>query len=187
MNNDSSTNDKDWSKRAFQSEPLLLNIPEFSSEVGEQAAPDLANIFGFTVCNTHFLLEEGTMAELIAKPYCTPVPNTPSHFLGLANIRRNIVPYYSLHGLLGDLIPEVASYGLLIGRGSQSVMLMVDEKTYGIDSRFLADSQQDLSLPQELRNFVSHRFEYHGKVWGLLDAQGLFAFLSSTDLETVTP
>ena len=62
MNNDSSTNDKDWSKRAFQSEPLLLNIPEFSSEVGEQAAPDLANIFGFTVCNTHFLLEEGTMA-----------------------------------------------------------------------------------------------------------------------------
>lgn len=142
-----------------------------------------AKIYGFTIGQFRFLLDDGLLAELITRPSCTPLPNAPGHCLGLANIRGNIVPCYGIQRLLfpGDEKQQSSEYGLMIGEGSAAVMLSIDSKPTGVDKKDLIDKHFVPSIPAKLHPFVRTVYAAQGEDWHLIDCYALFKHLATLD------
>ena len=160
------------------------------SFVNERSAtPRLAaaRCYGFSVSNWHFLLEEGQAAELISQPVHTPLPNSPDHCLGLANVRGNILPYYSLHYFFPEsaaFTGEPSRYALLLGDPVTGILLAVDTKPQAVARDSLVQRPHVTSrLPEYLAPFIKHQYVAEGKDWMMLDSAGLIPFLASFDPE----
>lgn len=170
--------------------------PEERRELTEYAlsfAPDrrastsqlAARCYGFTVAERHFLLDEGQAAELISQPSFTPMPNSPEHCLGLANIRGNIIPYYTIRALVNPA-PEQSleshRYALLLGDVINGVLLAIDAKPAAVPRDALMQNSQSLStlggLPMTV---VRAQYAAQARHWSMLDCQKLVQFLTSAE------
>jgi chemotaxis signal transduction protein len=153
------------------------------------AAPQAAKArcYSFPVGPWFFLLEEGQSAELIGQPVYTPLPNTPPHCLGLANVRGNIVPFYALHGFVpGAQKPsrEQLRYALLLGGTVDGVLLAIDGKPQAIGRDLLVQEPQSASkLVEPLAHVVQQVFRFDNRDWLMLDCDKLTQFLVSAGVE----
>lgn len=150
-----------------------------------------ARCYGFTIADRHFLLDEGQAAELISQPLFTPMPNSPEHCLGLANIRGNIVPYYSIRALI-QTSPEIQTtpeqtreshrYALLLGDVINGVLLAIDAKPVAVQRDALMQSSRSLSNLGEIpAAVVRDQFSVHEHHWLMLDCGKLVQFLTSVE------
>lgn len=144
-----------------------------------------ARCYGFTVADRHFLLDEGQAAELISQPLFTPMPNSPEHCLGLANIRGNIVPYYSIRALMQPTLEQTHEshrYALLLGDVINGVLLAIDAKPVAVPRDALMQNSQSLSNLGEIpATVVRDQFSAHERHWLMLDCGKLVQFLTSVE------
>lgn len=150
-------------------------------EASEQQLARLERLYSFDVEGYHFLLPEGQRAELIDHVQFTPMPNAPAHYLGLVNVRGNVLPLYSLAPLIcKHAQPPTQSllYALLIGDSANGALLAVDGKPGSIDKQELQQSTALATSLLELRKCLNGVFIHKGTEWYLLDCDTLFTFLS---------
>lgn len=136
-----------------------------------------SKVYGFTCSGKHFLLPLGVRAELISKPNFTPLPNAPEHCLGLASVRGSICPLYCLPFLWGEASENVTVvYGLVVGEGTNAVMLAIDDKPNSLD---LAEyRERPVAHNGALIDACSTKLYDNGeKQWLMLDHLQLFRLL----------
>lgn len=147
----------------------------------EQQLARLERLYSFTVQGNRFLLPEGQQAELISQVQFTPMPNAPPHYLGLVNVRGNVVPLYGLAPFLPGNPPtgNTLLYALLLGNTANGALLAIDSKPSSVDKQ---DLQQDATVATtllKLRSAIKSVYQYQGEAWHMLDCDALFTFLSN--------
>ncbi len=157
----------------------------FAADRPEAMSQLTARCYGFTVANRHFLLEEGQAAELVSQPIFTPMPNAPEHCLGLANVRGNIIPYYSIRTLLDPDVEhahETHQYALLLGDVINGLLLAIDGKPAAIARNSLMQKPQSLSNLGELpSSIIKNYFSARDHNWLMVDCQKFAQFLISIE------
>lgn len=157
----------------------------FAADRQAPATQSAARCYGFSIANRHFLLEEGQAAELVSQPLFTPMPNSPEHCLGLANVRGNIVPYYTIRALVDPTLEqthEAHRYALLLGDISTGVLLAIDGKPTAVPTDALMQKPQSVSTLGELPPAIlRNRYSAVGHEWMMLDCQKFIHFLASSE------
>jgi len=121
--------------------------------------------YGFQVGELRLLIDPGTGSEVLARPRASPLPGTPPGFLGLMNLRGNLVPLYDLRVLLG-VSTDAAQPGkmaLVLGKGDLAVGIMIE--SYPSTLAALRPLAEMPSLPEALLGHVSAAYAEDGKPW----------------------
>lgn len=85
------------------------------------------SVFGFRVGQWGFLVATGVFCEVMGQFRVDPLPNTPPWFMGLLNLRGNLVPAFDLRPLLGETGADRKKRSLLvIGAGERAIGLWID-------------------------------------------------------------
>lgn len=154
-------------------------------EANEQQLAQLERLYSFEIEGRTFLLPEGQSAELISHVLFTPMPNAPSHFLGLVNVRGNVLPLYSLASFVSDsskLIEQTVLYALLIGDSVNGALIVIDGKPVPVDKTELQSGAALATTLLPLRNCIEGVYKNHGKECYMLNCDNMFHFLSTQDL-----
>jgi purine-binding chemotaxis protein CheW len=82
-------------------------------------APDRAEttiaLVRFEIGNERFAIEAAFVQRIVALPRVTPLPGTPPHLAGIANVLRQLLPVFDLGRILG--IPPAGDAGELVVLG----------------------------------------------------------------------
>ncbi len=169
----------------FDEEKIIASLLS-ADDYEDQANELISKRYGFKSFGYRFLLQEGISSELVAKPRYSPVPNTPNHFLGLANIRSNIVPLYSLQPYLtdDDSPRYTMDYALLLSIGKDSLMLHIDEKPVALSPNSLTYSSGEIEFPSDIRNTIIKRYLENENDWYEFDFFGISEFLANDECDT---
>ena len=130
--------------------------------------------YGFRIGELGLLINPDTGSEVLAVPQITPLPGAPLGFLGLINLRGNLVPLYELHVLLGMGIPRHRSERmvLIFGQGEKAVGILIDSYPKALPTlRALPDFPP---LPYALQPHVSAGYLADDAVWLEFDHSSFF-------------
>lgn len=121
--------------------------------------------YGFKIGDLGLLINPDVGSEVLSMPQIATLPNTPSGFLGLINLRGNLVPVYELRNLL-DLPPRPASVTAMV------LVFGKDDSAVGITIEGYPDILLDLTpmshlptLSDLLQKHVSAGFIKDDTVW----------------------
>lgn len=84
--------------------------------------------YGFRIDTLGLLIDPNAGSEVMLVPRIAPIPGAPPGFLGLANLRGNLVPLYDLRILL-ELGPRpigIEPLALVIGEGDDAVGVITE-------------------------------------------------------------
>lgn len=90
-----------------------------------QAAIDISR-FGFRIGQLRLLIQIGTLSEVITQTPMYPMPNVPSWFIGMMNLRGNLIPVFDLHRLLETGESGQTQTVLVLDQGSDGVGIPID-------------------------------------------------------------
>ena len=114
-----------------------------------------------------FVSSMADIEEIVDQPECATVPNTKSWFLGIGNVRGNLIPVSDLHTFVhGDQSSKQRDGRVLTcASGETTVGLVVDE-ILGL-RRFYVDEQTDnnTELPDALGDFVDSSFQREAAIY----------------------
>jgi twitching motility protein PilI len=121
--------------------------------------------YGFRVGELGLLIDPDTGSEVLTVSSITPLPDTPPGFLGLINVRGNLVPLYELGTLLGlgPRQPRTGTKALVFGKGEDAVGVAIDGYPLALTS--LSQLQSLPSLPQALQAHVPAGYVQGEAVW----------------------
>jgi|GEM_PF-288895 twitching motility protein PilI len=121
--------------------------------------------YGFRIGELGLLINPDTGNEVLAVPQITPLPGTPLGFLGLINLRGNLVPLYELHVLLGMGMPRYSNdrVVLIFGQGEKAVGILIDNYPKALPS--LRALPNFPPLPDALQPHVSAGYLEDDAVW----------------------
>jgi twitching motility protein PilI len=99
-----------------------LSVPRQFKQKEQQAR------YGFRIDMIGLLIDPEAGSEVIPLPRIASVPGAPAGFLGLANVRGNLVPLYELRVLmeLGPRPAGVEPLALVFGEGENAVGVLVE-------------------------------------------------------------
>jgi len=137
----------------------------------------VARRFGFKIGDTHLLVHQGVFSELLVDIQVSPLPNTPEHVEGLANLRGNIVPVYSLTHLI-KMEHSKSKLAFLIGPPENGAAIVINDKPILVE---LDDTpKQDVSGDDHPLSFCLDGYYVIGSTrWYSLDQDALFQRLST--------
>lgn len=129
--------------------------------------------YRFETGAAHWVFPAGVQAEALAQPDWAPLPGAARVFLGLCNLRGELVPVYQIHSLLGDEPPSSPTV-LIVGGESGRVGLAVDR----LPTRLLIRATDTLATeperwPETLRSLIVNEFQHQGQSLLQLDVNGL--------------
>lgn len=152
-------------------------------QANEQQLARLERLYSFSVQGNRFLLPEGQKAELISHVTYSPLPNAPTHYLGLVNVRGNVVPLYTLESFMpgGQSIEHTLLYALLLSDGANGVLVAIDSKPTSIDKLDLQQVTTGTTILSKLRMCIKEVYKHQGEAWHMLDCDALFTFLSDPE------
>ncbi|HRD66887.1 MAG TPA: chemotaxis protein CheW [Candidatus Competibacter sp.] len=134
--------------------------------------------YGFRIGGIGLLIGQDTTSEVLEQASIYPIPNTPPWFLGLVNLRGNLVPIFDTKQFL-----ELAD-GSVKGEKRRLLILDQGDKVAGILIDGLpqvAMTSHALSrlppLPTALRNHVAGAYAQDDVIWLEFDHQGFFQAL----------
>ena len=134
---------------------------------------------GFRVGDHRFVASMDEVREILDPPTCTRVPGTVSWFLGVANIRGNLVPVFDMHGFLagGRASPSRQARVLTYQMEGLHAAFRVDD-VLGM-KRFELDEEASVATDAEaLAPYVTRGFQRADEQWPVLD---LSEFVASKD------
>lgn len=134
----------------------------------------------FIVGDQQFIAGMDEVVEILDPPPCTRVPGTQSWFLGIGNVRGNLLPVSDLRsyalrqaGATGGMRRN--SRVLTCGHGEAYAGLQVDE-VQGLRRFYLEERHAASALaPDALAPYVAYEFRRHGQVWPVLQLSPLTA------------
>jgi len=147
--------------------------------VAREALPEWQGV-AFTIGEQQFIAGMDEVVEILDPPPCTRVPGTQGWFLGIGNVRGNLLPVSDLRHFL--LRQPGATTGvrrnarvLTCGHGDAYAGLQVDE-VQGL-RRFYLEERHAASAPalEALGPHVNYEFRRHGQVWPVLQLSSLTA------------
>lgn len=121
--------------------------------------------YGFRIGDLGMLIDLDTGSEVLAMPQVATLPNTPPGFLGLINLRGNLVPVYELRTLLelGQRPSGVPTMVLVFGKDEHAVGVSIDG--YPEPLLELNPIQNLPTLPHVLKKHVSAGFINDDRIW----------------------
>lgn len=100
----------------------------------------------FKIANDEFAIPLLTVKQVIGMPDVTVVPQVPSYFLGIMNLRGQVISIIDLRTKLGIKSVDTAEKSvIIIDLDSHSIGLVVDEV-----NSVLSPSQDQMSPPPDL-------------------------------------
>jgi len=85
-------------------------------------------VLGFLLSGEHYAIETNVVREAITIHEITPIPGTPSHLLGVMNVRGRIIPVVDLKQFLGMEREgiEHATRAIILERGFYEIAFIPD-------------------------------------------------------------
>ncbi len=139
--------------------------PEGMHLATAQPRPEGRLRYGFRVGTLGLLIPPETKSEVLAAPQITALPRAPASFLGLINLRGNLVPIYDLRTLLG-LERGSGSAGtltLVFDQGNMAVGLAIDG--YPVALAGLRSVPSAPPVPEGLQEHVSASYVLNDNIW----------------------
>ncbi len=139
-----------------------------------QASIDISR-FGFRIGQLRLLIQVGTLSEVITQMPIYPMPNVPSWFIGVMNLRGNLIPVFSLHHLLETGEPSRTQTILVLDQGSDGVGIPIDGLPHAVH---LGDALHNIPpLHEALQAHVTIAYTTDGGIWLDFDHQSFFTAL----------
>lgn len=135
--------------------------------------------YGFRVGELGLLISSDAGSEVLAMPPVAALPGSPPGFLGLINLRGNLVPLYELRVLLG-IGPRQADAGtvvLVFGQGEQAVGVVSEGYPSALFTLHPLSSLPP--LPAALQSQVSAGYVQDETVWLEFDHGSFFEAVCS--------
>lgn len=145
--------------------------PQFDNTTGRMS-------YGFRLANLGFVISAETNSEVMEPLPIFPLPNTPSWFLGLSNLRGNIVPVYNLEKAFDIHADEEGKrYLMVLGKNDQAVGVMIS----GLPQPLILDEAHVMTdqppLPKSLREFATKTYMIDQQPWIEFDHRDFFQAL----------
>jgi twitching motility protein PilI len=146
--------------------------------------------YGFRLANIGLVISAQTHSEVMEPLPIFPLPNTPCWFLGLSNLRGNIVPVYDLEGAFDVHDDDQEKrYLMVLGKTELVVGLMIR----GLPQPLMLEKGHIMTerppLPNRLCEFASNAYMIDKRAWIEFDHKGFFQALvgeHSAQPETLT-
>ncbi len=139
--------------------------PEGMHLATAQVRPDARLRYGFRVGTLGLLIPPDTESEVLAAPQITALPRAPASFLGLINLRGNLVPIYELRTLLRleKGLDSAGALTLVLGQGTMAVGLAIDD--YPVALAGLRPHSSAPPAPEGLQEHVSGSYVLNDNIW----------------------
>lgn len=145
--------------------------------VASQTRPEERVRYGFRIGTLGLLIPRETGSEVLTMPQVTELPRAPAGFLGLINLRGNLVPIYALHTLLRlETGTNSAMLALVFGQGDKAVGLAIDG--YPVALTALLQLPGAPPVPEGLQEHVHEAYTLNGNVWLEFDHGAFFDEIS---------
>lgn len=146
----------------------------------EQAEEGRWSGIAFRVAESLLVAEMGEVMEIIDPPHCSRVPGTQSWFLGLANMRGNLLPVTDLHGfVVQGRAASSRNSRLLVHHVQGSYMGFKVDDILGMKQFSEMDaSSENVDVPDTLKPYVERCFKQQGQIWPVFSIQ---KFVTSRD------
>ena len=139
--------------------------------------------YGFRIGDIGLLINQDTTSEVLERWVVYPLPNVPSWFLGVINLRGNLVPIFDVkHFLQLEENIREKHWLLILDRGENAVGLLIDGLPQAVTI------QQTLSrlppLPAMLGSHVTKAHVQEGRIWLEFTHHDFFKALSQRIAES---
>lgn len=155
-----------------------LETPELTGEqhwLGQRA-------YGFSVAGFNFIVEQGLYCELLTDLSISALPNAPDHFIGLANVRGNLIPIYQLEPLIeGTKKNASVKTALMFDQPTRGAALVINDKPKPLEMTSLLPVENKSAveaLPPFLREAIIKTYNIDDQVWHSLKHTTLFQYLA---------
>lgn len=163
---------------------LLMHYEQRLADVGaalpaQREVKERWSGIGFRVGDYQFLAPMSEVREILDPPTCTRVPGTVSWFLGIANVRGNLVPVIDLHGFLarGRAARSKQARVLTFQQEGVHAALQVDD-VMGMKRFDIAQRERVSTGAKALEPYVNDGFRQGDEAWPVLS---LSEFVASKD------
>ncbi len=142
--------------------------------------------YGFRIGTLGLLISPDSESEVLSMPQVTFLPRAPAGFLGLINLRGNLVPIYDLRVLLHlpPVQPGATARALVFDEGEKAVGVAIDGYPVALDG--LRPLSGAPVAPDLLRDHVKGGYVQDDNIWLEFDQGSFFDRVSrGITLETI--
>ena len=131
--------------------------------------------FGFRIGQIHFLIQTDTLSEVITQTPIYPMPNVPRWFVGVMNLRGNLIPVFDLHHLLETGESAQNQTVLVLDRGSDGIGILIDGLPHAVR---LGEALHNIPpLHETLQEHVTTAYTSESGIWLDFDHRDFFTAL----------
>lgn len=164
-----------------------LNDEDLQQRIEEAInAPDADNHshihYGITIGDYHFLLETSIYCEVIDYKEPAKLPNTPNHFLGLCNLRGNLIPVYQFPDFQANNKKNNKRYIFIIDKKEKCAAIALSGLPQRCDLKGINQGALKATKLSLISDCSSACYEYAGKTWHLINTNKLFSLLATKPL-----
>lgn len=178
MGNPSTEGSSALEERISLTNTLASALAAGSEQTADKEIQRRVRCYGFSIDNLNFLAPEGLYCELLTGNAISALPNSPNHFLGLTNVRGNLVPVYQLEPLL-ELTLLKSFYTLIFGHPANAAGLVIRKKPQPVDVTDLEGKVTSAALPDVLDKVITRSYQINEQEWHVINHVALFKQLSS--------
>ncbi len=163
--------------------PPVAALAHFEPPVGsyltaarQERKQDQRARYGFRLQALGLLIDPAAGSEVMLLPRIAPLPGAPAGFLGLANLRGNLVPLYDLRVLL-DLGPrpgDIEPLALVFGEGDEAVGIIIDDYPVALAALRTLPRSDTPTLPPALAKLAPAAYVQDNMVWLDFDHNAFF-------------
>ncbi len=130
--------------------------------------------YGFRIGALGLLIQLGSTSEILQKPAIWSLPGSPPWFLGLLNVRGNLVPVYELGQVLnfGSRPADQKNLVLVFDQGDKAVGIVIDDFPKPLSS--LSSLPNLPILPDVLNGHVRKGYIKEENIWLEFDHHSFF-------------
>lgn len=130
--------------------------------------------YGFKIGSLGLLIQAGCGSEVIQMPTIWTLPGSPPWFLGLINLRGNLIPVFELRRVLGLEEPEANTKRLVLvfDQGEKAVGVIIDDFPKPLTA--LSALPQLPQLPTMLSGHVRKGYVKDEMIWLEFDQNSFF-------------
>lgn len=142
--------------------------------------------YGFRIDALGLLIDLNAGSEVMLLPRIAPLPRAPAGFLGLANLRGNLVPLYDLRVLL-DLRPRppgTEPLALVFGQGDDAVGVIIEGYPTALDALRPVPRADIPALPAALEKLAPAGYMQDELIWLEFDHIAFFEDLLHSPIAT---
>ncbi|WP_069471095.1 chemotaxis protein CheW [Candidatus Marithrix sp. Canyon 246] len=141
---------------------------------------EVSRRLGFLIGNLGFVIANKTMSELSEMLSISPIPFTANWFIGLMNLRGNLIPVFDLYKLLDFEHAKVKKPMLVILGENETAGAIV---IHSLPTHLNFVKSEQLThlppLPAILQPYMNNGYDQNGQIWLQFDHLGFFQYLAS--------